>query len=72
MNEENKYLEERFKKYNIQIYKNGELRPLYEILKDASKIYPSLSDNEKDDLGTCFMGHYYTRYKFENNYLIKE
>lgn len=66
-------LEERFKEFGISVYgSNGEPRPLYDIIMDAKQIYWSLNDVGKDELGRCFMGHYYHRIEFENIYMKKD
>ena len=66
-------LEERFKEFGINVYgSNGQVRPLCDIIMDARQIYWSLNDADKDELGKCFMGHYYRRIEFENIYMRKD
>lgn len=66
-------LEERLKEFGINVYdSNGKARPLYDIIMDARQIYWSLNDVGKDELGRCFMGHYYHRIEFENIYMKKD
>jgi hypothetical protein len=69
----NRTLEERLKEFGISVYdSNGVPRPLYDIIMDARQIYWSLNDDDKDELGRCFMGHYYHRIEFENIYMRKD
>ena len=69
----NRTLEERLKEFSISVYdSNGQPRLLYDIIMDAKHIYWSLNDDDKDELGRCFMGHNYHRIEFENIYMRKE
>lgn len=45
--------------------KNGNFRDLYDIVKDAQKIYPKLNKNDKNLLKDLFLGRDASKYRFE-------
>lgn len=63
-------LEEKFAKFNIQIKENNDSRPIYDILKDISKIWYQLSEKEQTELGKYVLGHHYNKSFFEKYYII--
>lgn len=52
-------------KFNINIRNNGKLRDFYDILKDISKIYINLNEDDKTLIKNLILGEHASRDRFE-------
>lgn len=52
-------------KFNINTRNNGKLRDFYDILKDISKIYTNLNEDDKTLIKNLILGENASRDRFE-------
>lgn len=52
-------------KFNINTRNNGKLRDFYDVLKDVSKIYTNLNENNKTLIKNLILGENASKYRFE-------